>query len=199
MLVDQSLLVNIAALRRVPLPSDPSRAHAGRADEATARPCICRLERSDSPPDPAAARRQGAARVGARNSLRHLAARRFAAYSGSVRAGLVQQERTGRISRCSLDVGPLLDAAAWLNRYTKYWQRSSMYSRRGLRRSTCGPPPKPCAAKRAHALTGANENNQGAFICLIIRSYRGNNGLRLAAGYSRSEVTRCGAGFGCRV
>jgi len=40
-----------------------------------------------------------------------------------VRAGLVQQERTGRISRCSLDVGPLLDAAVWLNRYTKYWQQ----------------------------------------------------------------------------
>ncbi len=39
-----------------------------------------------------------------------------------VRAGLVQQERSGRISRCSLDVGPLLDAALWLNRYTKYWQ-----------------------------------------------------------------------------
>src|SRR5260370_25469017 len=39
-----------------------------------------------------------------------------------VRAGLVQQERSGRISRCSLAVGPLLDAAAWLNRYTKYWQ-----------------------------------------------------------------------------
>jgi DNA-binding transcriptional ArsR family regulator len=39
-----------------------------------------------------------------------------------VRAGLVQQERSGRISRCRLDVGPLLDAAVWLNRYTKYWQ-----------------------------------------------------------------------------
>jgi DNA-binding transcriptional ArsR family regulator len=39
-----------------------------------------------------------------------------------VRAGLVQQERSGRISRCSLDVGPLLAAAVWLNRYTKYWQ-----------------------------------------------------------------------------
>src|SRR5271154_3823279 len=39
-----------------------------------------------------------------------------------VRAGLVQQARSGRISRCSLDVGPLLDAAVWLNRYTKYWQ-----------------------------------------------------------------------------
>jgi len=40
-----------------------------------------------------------------------------------VRAGLVQQERSGRISRCSLDVGPLLNAAVWLNRYTKYWQQ----------------------------------------------------------------------------
>ena len=39
-----------------------------------------------------------------------------------VRAGLVQQERSGRISRCRLDVGPLYDAAVWLNRYSKYWQ-----------------------------------------------------------------------------
>jgi DNA-binding transcriptional ArsR family regulator len=39
-----------------------------------------------------------------------------------VRAGLVQQARSGRISRCSLDVGPLYDAAVWLNRYSKYWQ-----------------------------------------------------------------------------
>ena len=34
-----------------------------------------------------------------------------------VRAGLIQQERSGRISRCSLDAGPLLDAAVWMNRY----------------------------------------------------------------------------------
>ena len=40
-----------------------------------------------------------------------------------VRAGLVQQARSGRISRCSLSVGPLLDAAVWLNRYSKYWQQ----------------------------------------------------------------------------
>jgi DNA-binding transcriptional ArsR family regulator len=39
-----------------------------------------------------------------------------------VRAGLVQQERTGRISRCRLDVGPIYAAAVWLNRYSKYWQ-----------------------------------------------------------------------------
>jgi len=40
-----------------------------------------------------------------------------------VRAGLVQQERTGRISRCSLDAQPLAEAALWLNRYSKYWQQ----------------------------------------------------------------------------
>ena len=40
-----------------------------------------------------------------------------------VRAGLVRQERTGRISRCSLDAGPAYAAAVWLNRYAKYWQR----------------------------------------------------------------------------
>jgi DNA-binding transcriptional ArsR family regulator len=39
-----------------------------------------------------------------------------------VRAGLIQQERSGRISRCSLEAGPLLEAAVWLNRYAKYWQ-----------------------------------------------------------------------------
>jgi DNA-binding transcriptional ArsR family regulator len=39
-----------------------------------------------------------------------------------VRAGLVRQERTGRISRCSLDIGPVFAAALWLNRYSKYWQ-----------------------------------------------------------------------------
>src|SRR5580693_8312569 len=39
-----------------------------------------------------------------------------------VRAGLVTQARSGRISRCSLDAEPLSEAAAWLNRYAKYWQ-----------------------------------------------------------------------------
>ena len=40
-----------------------------------------------------------------------------------VRAGLVRQERTGRISRCSLDAGPAYAAAVWLSRYAKYWQQ----------------------------------------------------------------------------
>jgi DNA-binding transcriptional ArsR family regulator len=39
-----------------------------------------------------------------------------------VRAGMVRQERTGRISRCSLDAGPAFAAAVWLNQYSKYWQ-----------------------------------------------------------------------------
>lgn len=39
-----------------------------------------------------------------------------------VRAGLVQQERTGRIARCRLEAGPIFTAAVWMNRYTKYWQ-----------------------------------------------------------------------------
>jgi DNA-binding transcriptional ArsR family regulator len=39
-----------------------------------------------------------------------------------VRAGLISQERTGRISRCTLEAGPVYDAALWINRYSKYWQ-----------------------------------------------------------------------------
>ncbi|HVM83740.1 MAG TPA: metalloregulator ArsR/SmtB family transcription factor [Candidatus Binatia bacterium] len=39
-----------------------------------------------------------------------------------VRAGLVKQERSGRISRCTLEAGPIYAAALWINRYSKYWQ-----------------------------------------------------------------------------
>src|SRR5216683_985278 len=39
-----------------------------------------------------------------------------------VRAGLVRQERTGRVSRCSLVAGPIFAVAVWINRYSKYWQ-----------------------------------------------------------------------------
>lgn len=38
------------------------------------------------------------------------------------RAGLVRQRRSGRISRCSLETGPIFAAAVWINRYSKYWQ-----------------------------------------------------------------------------
>lgn len=39
-----------------------------------------------------------------------------------VGAGLVAQERTGRISRCSLTAGPILHATSWLSRYSHYWE-----------------------------------------------------------------------------
>lgn len=39
-----------------------------------------------------------------------------------VRAGLVTQERTGRISRCHLEAAPIFNAAVWINQYSKYWQ-----------------------------------------------------------------------------
>jgi len=39
-----------------------------------------------------------------------------------VKAGLVKQERAGRISRCRLDAGPIYQAAVWINQYSKYWQ-----------------------------------------------------------------------------
>jgi DNA-binding transcriptional ArsR family regulator len=41
-----------------------------------------------------------------------------------VGAGIVAQERTGRIARCSISAMPLHDAAVWLNQYTRYWQQS---------------------------------------------------------------------------
>ena len=51
-----------------------------------------------------------------------------------VRAGLVRQERTGRISRCSLEAGPILPAAVWINRYSKYWQQQFDLLAAGLKR-----------------------------------------------------------------
>jgi len=38
-----------------------------------------------------------------------------------VHAGLIRQARTGRVSRCSLEAGPIAEAAVWINRYSKYW------------------------------------------------------------------------------
>src|ERR1700690_1997535 len=35
-----------------------------------------------------------------------------------VRAGLVTHARTGRISRCRLETGPIFEASLWLNRYS---------------------------------------------------------------------------------
>ena len=63
-----------------------------------------------------------------------------------VRAGLVEQERSGRISRCSLAAGPLFEAALWLNRYSKYWQQqfdvlaATIAARRGTERGRARRP-----------------------------------------------------------
>jgi DNA-binding transcriptional ArsR family regulator len=68
-----------------------------------------------------------------------------------VRAGLIQQERSGRISRCSLDAGPLLDAAVWMNRYSKYWQQQFDMLAATLAEIDARPaqrPAKPTARKR---------------------------------------------------
>jgi DNA-binding transcriptional ArsR family regulator len=37
------------------------------------------------------------------------------------RAGLIKQERQGRIRKCRLHAGPMHDASAWLLRYRSYW------------------------------------------------------------------------------
>jgi DNA-binding transcriptional ArsR family regulator len=77
-----------------------------------------------------------------------------------VRAGLVRQERSGRISRCSLDAGPVFAASLWINRYSKYWQGQfdvlaaaleeieESRAPRSSRRSKSKAKPKPGASKR---------------------------------------------------
>jgi len=39
-----------------------------------------------------------------------------------VKAGLITQQRSGRISRCRLDAGPIYATAVWINQYSQYWQ-----------------------------------------------------------------------------
>jgi DNA-binding transcriptional ArsR family regulator len=40
------------------------------------------------------------------------------------RAGLVHRRADGRVNRCRLDAEPLRDAAAWVDRYRRYWEGS---------------------------------------------------------------------------
>ena len=37
------------------------------------------------------------------------------------RAGLVQRQREGRVSRCELHAEPMRDAAQWIERYREFW------------------------------------------------------------------------------
>ena len=64
-----------------------------------------------------------------------------------VRAGLVRQERTGRISRCSLDAGPIFNASVWMNRYSKYWQAQFDLLAAALGQIDHKPKPKRTPAK----------------------------------------------------
>ena len=63
-----------------------------------------------------------------------------------VRTGLVRQERTGRISRCSLEAGPVFHAAVWLNRYSKYWQQQFDLLAATLAEIDARPAPRPAKA-----------------------------------------------------
>ena len=38
------------------------------------------------------------------------------------RAGLVQRERDGRVSRCELDAAPMRAAADWVAQYREFWE-----------------------------------------------------------------------------
>jgi DNA-binding transcriptional ArsR family regulator len=38
------------------------------------------------------------------------------------RAGLVQRERDGRVSRCELDAAPMRAAADWVDQYREFWE-----------------------------------------------------------------------------
>ena len=69
-----------------------------------------------------------------------------------VRAGLISQERAGRINRCSLEAGPVYNAALWINRYSKYWQDQFNVLAAALQdideRSAAKPRPGPKRKKR---------------------------------------------------
>src|SRR5580698_1311252 len=56
-----------------------------------------------------------------------------------VRAGLVTQQRSGRVSRCRLDAAPILQASLWLNRYSRYWQ--AQFDTLAMWLDAMSPPP----------------------------------------------------------
>ena len=66
-----------------------------------------------------------------------------------VRAGLVQQERTGRISRCRLEVGPIYAAAVWINQYSEYWQAQFDALADWLERIDARKPRRPSGKQQA--------------------------------------------------
>lgn len=55
------------------------------------------------------------------------------------RAGLVERQRDGRVSRCSLRAGPMRGAAAWIDRYRSFWEHQLDALSRYLERGTNAP------------------------------------------------------------
>ena len=39
------------------------------------------------------------------------------------RAGLLSQEKDGRVRRCRLDAGPMKEASEWIGRYQRFWEQ----------------------------------------------------------------------------
>ena len=38
-------------------------------------------------------------------------------------AGLIEQQKTGRVRHCRREEGPLIEATVWISRHSKYWQQ----------------------------------------------------------------------------
>ena len=66
------------------------------------------------------------------------------------RAGLVQRDRDGRVSRCALDAAPMRHAAEWVERYRVFWtERLDSLERYLERREPAGrSPTRPTRGKR---------------------------------------------------
>ena len=79
-----------------------------------------------------------------------------------VRAGLIRQERSGRISRCSLDAGPLCDASMWINRYSKYWQEQFGVLAAALEEIEEQKPRSASRRKRRRRRTSARPGTKGS-------------------------------------
>lgn len=39
------------------------------------------------------------------------------------RAGLLSQEKDGRVRRCRLDAGPMKETSDWISRYQRFWEQ----------------------------------------------------------------------------
>ncbi len=39
------------------------------------------------------------------------------------RAGLLSQEKDGRVRRCRLDAGPMKEASDWVSQYQRFWEQ----------------------------------------------------------------------------